>query len=370
MNIINKKKEDILISNINKEIFQINITENKKIDYISFIKILASFSVVILHTNGKFWHFDYNNYKKYWISTNLIECIFYFAVPFFVLCIGATLLNFNERYGLIKYYKKRIIKVVIPLLGWTFLLYFYKVYYIKNLNKGKITFRFIWNLYYGHKVYGQFGSLHAFLSTYLIIPLLAYVENSQKIKIYTYCFITLLLSQALFPYIITIFWLNLVWIYNIKVAYLIYIFAGYIIHYYTFSKINKIIIYFLGIFGLLIHIFGTQILTLKYKKIISFHKGYLNLPCILYSCSLFLFIKENSNLIFKFINRKFIIKIGSLTIGPFFIHLPIIDFSYKYLKIDGYNLNFRLFGGIIISIICFIITIFIKKIPIINYLVP
>ena len=88
MNIINKKKEDILITNINKETFQININENKQIDYISFTKILASFSVVILHTNGKFWHFDYNNYKKYWISANLIECIFYFAVPIFVLCIN------------------------------------------------------------------------------------------------------------------------------------------------------------------------------------------------------------------------------------------------------------------------------------------
>ena len=204
----------------------------------------------------------------------------------------------------------------------------------------------------------------------MIIPLLAYVEKSKKIKIYTYCFITLLLSQAFFPYIITIFCLNLVWIYNINVGYLIYIFAGYIIHNYTFSKIKKVIIYFLGIFGLLIHIFGTQILTLKYKKIILFHKGYLNLPCILYSCSLFLFIKENSNLIFKFIHRKLIIKIGSLTIGPFFIHLPIIELSFKYFKIDGYNLNYRLFGGIIISIICFIITFFIKKIPIINYLVP
>ena len=51
MNIINKKKEDILITNINKETFQININENKQIDYISFTKVLASFSVVILHTN-------------------------------------------------------------------------------------------------------------------------------------------------------------------------------------------------------------------------------------------------------------------------------------------------------------------------------
>lgn len=89
---------------------------NNMLDYISFSKIIACFSVVILHTNGIFWNFNYNTYKKYWKSANLIECIFYFGFPFFVLSIGATLLDFNEKYGLKKYLKRRIIKVVIPLL--------------------------------------------------------------------------------------------------------------------------------------------------------------------------------------------------------------------------------------------------------------
>lgn len=75
------------------------INQNKIIDYISLIKIIACFSVIILHTNGKFWNFSYDNYKQYWISANLLECLFYFGVPFFILCIGATLLDFNEKYG-------------------------------------------------------------------------------------------------------------------------------------------------------------------------------------------------------------------------------------------------------------------------------
>ena len=359
---IRKKKYKLLQKN--------NVIESKQIGNISLSKILACFSVVILHTNNKFWHFQFNYNKNYWISANLIECIFYFAVPMFVLCIGATLLDFNERYGLIQYFKKRILKIVIPLLSWTFLLYFYKAYFLKSINKTKITFKDLWNLYYGHKVYDIMSSLHSFLLLYLMIPLLAFVEKSKKLKIYSYCFITLLLCQAFFPYLINIFGLNLIWIYNINVGYLIYIFAGYIIQKYKFPLLAKIIIYFLGIFGLLIHIIGTKILTLKYKRIILLHKGYLNLPCILYSCSLFLFIKENSNLIFKLINKKFITNIGSLTLGPFFMHTPIIDFSRKYFQIDLYSLNYRLFGGIIICIICLIITFILKKIPLINYIVP
>jgi len=126
----NSKKEEYNISrNLLKvkEIIKIkNENKNKILDYISLVKIIACFSVILLHTNHNFWIFDYNTYQQYWISANIIESIFYFAVPFFVLCIGATLLDFNEKYGLIIYFKRRIKKVVIPLFLWNIILYYPK----------------------------------------------------------------------------------------------------------------------------------------------------------------------------------------------------------------------------------------------------
>ena len=314
---------------------------SKLLENISFAKIIAVFSVVILHTNGAFWNFKYNLYKTYWLSANRIESIFYFAVPIFVLCIGATLLDFNEKYGLIKYFYRRITKVVIPMISWNIILYLYRVYILKTFKKEKLTFVNIWNIYYGHKVYFIFESFHIFLLGYMIIPLLAYVQKSEKVKIYSYCFITLLITQTICPYLIKLFEPRLKWIYYINVGYIIYIFAGYIIQNYKFKKIWKIIIYFLGICSLLVHMIGTKILTLKYRKINLLHKGYLNLPCIIYSCAAFLFIKEYTYLLFKIIDRKKINKIGSLTIGPFFMHLPIIDTCKKYYKsINYFGLQF------------------------------
>jgi hypothetical protein len=200
----------------------------------------------------------------------------------------------------------------------------------------------------------------------MIIPSIAYVEKSKKIKLYSYCFITLVITQSLIPYLINIFKPNLLWIYNFNPGYIIYIFPGYIIQNYKFHVILKLIIYILGFFGLFIHMYGTQILTIQYKKIILLHKGYFNIPYIIYSCSTFLFIKESSYYLLKIINRKYINKIGALTIGPFFIHLPIIDTIHKYFKVDRYGLNYRLFGGIAICSISLIITFIMKKIPIIN----
>ena len=240
----------------------------------------------------------------------------------FILCVGATLLDFTEKYGLIKYWYRRFIKVVLPLISWNIISYFYRVYVIKNLPKQRLTFRIIWDLYFLNKINPIFKSFRFFLLTYMIIPLLAYVDKSKKIKTYTYCFITLIITQSLIPYLINMFHANLSWPYTFNPGYIIYIFPGYIIQNYKFNIKIKVFIYAFGFIALIIHLFGTQILTLRYKRIIQLHKGYFNLPCIVYSCSTFLFIKEYSYCITKIINRKYINIIGSLTIGPFFLHNP------------------------------------------------
>ena len=323
-----------------------------------------------MHTNHIFWNFDYRTYSKYWFSANAIESILYLALPMFVLCIGATLLDFNEKYGLKEYYKRRFLKVVMPMLSWNIILYFFRAYYLKNFKKYKLNFVNIWNLFFSNKVYYIFHSFHEFILTYMIIPLIAYVDKSQKLKIYSYFFIFLIITQSFIPYLIKVFCPDLLWHYHFNPGYIIYIFPGYIIQNYKFPLTLKLIIYILGFAALSIILFGTQILTIRHKKIVELHKGYFNLPCVLYSCSAFLFIKEYSYCIFKIINREYINKIGALTIGPFFIHLPMIDTIHKYFKIDIYNINYRLFGGLAVYSICLIITFIMKKIPIVKYLVP
>lgn len=111
-------------------------------------------------------------------------------------------------------------------------------------------------------------------------------------------------------------------------------------------------------------------LTFKYKKVDRTQINYQILPIVLYSCSVFLFIKDNFVHLFKFININYIYKIGSLSMGPFFLHFMFI-WGFPYLfKINQNHFNYRFFGSFVISILCFIITAIIKKIPFIKYLTP
>ena len=128
--------ENKIYSKLNSPI-QLKKKTEKLFDYISFAKIISAYAVIILHTNKD----SFENFKncKSWTLINCIEQVFYFGVPFFVLCIGATLLDFNEKYGLLEYYKRRFFKVVLPLIGWNIISYYYKVYFIKNFRKEKFN---------------------------------------------------------------------------------------------------------------------------------------------------------------------------------------------------------------------------------------
>ena len=363
-NKINNGEKDFLI--VKEKIFICN--RQKTLVYVSLGKIISSYGVIALHLND-FWNFNLTN-VRIWNIANFYQSLFYYSVPIFILSIGATLLNFNQKYGLLEYNKKRIVKVFIPLLGWNFILYLYKAYILNTIPKENFNFYSLWNYFFSSKVYHIFDSLHIFLLTYMLVPLVAFIEKSNKIRIYIYYFFILLVTQSIIPYIITLFGNKIIWIYNLNIGYLIYIFAGYIIHNYIFSKFTKVIIYFLGISSFFVDLIGTHVLTFKYKKIIIIHKGYLNLPCILYSCSLFLFLKEYCYLILKIINEKYINKLGSLTLGPFFMHLAIRETFHKFIKFNnliGFNLIFR---SLLLFLLCIFFSYVLKKIPLVKILVP
>ena len=115
------------------------------------------------------------------------------------------------------------------------------------MKKEKFSFENIWNIYYKQKVNIIFANFHSFIKLYMIIPFLAYIEKSNKLKLYTYGFILLLIFQSIIPYIISLFNPKLEWIYNYKYKYSHYLFAGYIIHNYKFSNYKKSIILLLNI---------------------------------------------------------------------------------------------------------------------------
>ena len=82
-----------------------------KKNYITVLNVFAALAVVFLHTNKCFWRFST---ERYWATANIIECLFFFAVPIFFMISGATLIDYRERYDTKTFFKKRFLKTLIP----------------------------------------------------------------------------------------------------------------------------------------------------------------------------------------------------------------------------------------------------------------
>ena len=96
-----------------------------------WIDILVAFScisVVYLHVNNDvFWQ---RSHGWLWISSNIIECLFYAAVPCFFMISGYTLMDYRERYNTKVFLKRRLFRAFLPFIFWSFV--FFHIYHKNN----------------------------------------------------------------------------------------------------------------------------------------------------------------------------------------------------------------------------------------------
>ena len=348
--------------------------ENKKetqIEYLTFASVISAFSVLILHTNGCFWIFS--STEEYWRSANIIESVFYFAVPVFFMISGITLIEFYEKYSLKQFFYKRIRKTVIPFLAWSIIWVIYLIW-DGSINLEDISIKYLYQGIFGTSFVGIFWFFNALFKLYLCIPLFAAIDKSKRKSIFLYLvFAGVLLNNAI-PFFKSLLNSDLQTPYNLPVVSneLIWLLLGWLIHNSTIKKHQKILIYVLAVFGLLIHIFGTYYLSIKAGKIVSLYKGYQNIPCILYSIGIFVLLKDYGTYMMR--NNRFVKKIieflSGYTLSIYLMQFPFLRELPQLSFVDSTSLVYRLGAPFIIIPIIVFITTLLRMIPMIKHIVP
>ena len=287
-----------------------------KKNYISILNVLACIGVVILHTFETGYTSDAN-----FVFEVLIRAIAYCAVPVFFMITGATLIDYRERYDTKTFFKKRLLKVSIPLIIWSI------IYFIINFFKGKfsindLSFKFVFN---------QF------------LPDLLYHLNLN----YNY--------DLKFPLTYS--------------GWISFIFIGYYIDKYEIVKKHRVIIYVLGIIGFLTMVVPTIFISYHKNESCSWFDEYYDAPCVLYSASVFLFFKSKIN------NNQIVTKImpffnfvAPTTLGIYVLHIAIRDFLRYFYTYSYFGMNLVLTLSILT--ICFIVVKIVQKIPGLRHIFP
>lgn len=343
--------------------------ENNKLGYISFMSVVSCVAVVMLHTNGCFWLFDPES--TYWASANIIESTLYFAVPIFFMIPGVTLLDYRKRYDTKTFFKKRVNKTVIPFLVWSVIGLLVLSPFKEDLSlKGMTVKRFI-DLVFNCKILSIYWFFIALFALYMCIPVLSAIPEEKRKEVYTYLVIVSVLFNTALPFVFGLADIS----YNIQIyvavgtGYVDYLCAGYLLSYYEISRKKQYMIYLAGIAGLLAHIIGTYVCSIRAGEISALYKGYTNLPCFLYSMAIFLLFKNVGQKI-QGKAMQIIKTLSNYTFGVYLMHWFIMEFIMNVFHANIYILKFRIGAAFVIAAICMAITAVVQKIPVLKRILP
>ena len=143
---------------------------NERENNYDLLRIIATFSVVLIHINAQFYSNKMNNPSMncLYIGESFINTITRFAVPCFVMLSGAFILNKNE--DIKKFYKKASYNVFLPfVLVSIFFFIFDYLYYGELVENIRL-------IIFGE--YHTFWYMYMLLFIYIIAPYLRIIRNS------------------------------------------------------------------------------------------------------------------------------------------------------------------------------------------------
>lgn len=343
--------------------------KKERVIYYDILNILACFCVIWLHCNG-----NVHNYTadRVWATSLIVEIIAYWAVPVFFMLTGATLMDYRKKYDTKTFFKKRVLKTVIPFFIWSILIIIWK-YYTNRLQIEKFSIITILNIIFSNQqetIYWFFWSLFA---VYISLPVLSVLTEQKHRKTLWYIVIVSAIFNSI-PLVSNILKLKWNGSFNFPIAtgYIVYVILGYLISTQDIDKKKRYIVYLLGVISILIRYFATYFLSKKYGIVNKLFFNYTYFTALFLALSVFLFVK---NINFKkFLKTEkainIISKISSCSFGIYLIHMIVMTYEVKLLAINTRSWEWRTIGAICTYLVCLVIIYIIKKIPILKRIVP
>lgn len=336
--------------------------KTKRIEYIDLANVISTFAVVILHTNGCFWDFSR---ERYWLTANVIESIFIFAVPVFFMISSISLMDYQKKYDTKIYLKKRFSKTVIPFLFWTFIGLLFDMFFLHTVKVSDLTLKVLIDGFINNRFVQIYWFFMPLFGIYLSIPLFASIEEGKRIEIFKYLFVVGFIFNATIPFLFSAFHLDITWPLNINVVigYTIFVVMGYLIHKMDFTPVQRYLIYMLGLIGVLMHFGGTYYESYALGDVSNVYKNLTYAPIVMYSGAFLLFIKQIGEKVMKTNISKYVHFIKKYTFPIYLMHYYIIEILNRYLHLTNYtkSIFYRLGMPFIVIPITIIIAALIRK---------
>lgn len=174
------------------------MTKRKQIDELYYIRAIAALGILIIHATGSFAVTSEFGSKAMYLGI-FANQFFRFGSPIFMMISGLVLFyNYRsmEEFDAKKFYKKKLVYILIPYIIWSIIYFSYRFYYsniVIEFSHLKLLLEdILWGTSYSHLYF-----IILIFQFYLILPLLIkYLSGFMKEKPIK-MFLTLFVLQAI-----------------------------------------------------------------------------------------------------------------------------------------------------------------------------
>ena len=338
-------------------------SQKNHLDYIDVLNVLASFAVVMLHTNC-FW--DGPSIGRAWISANFIESFFYWAVPIFFMISGVTLMDYRQRMTTSEYFVHRVRKTLVPFVMWTL------IGIADGCAMGKVsavTPSLVASELIAPSIMKIYWFFPALFGIYLCIPVISAIQPRHRLFQYIIC--VGVVGQSALPLALNLIGLPTpeAFVPTIATGYIFYVILGYELGTHKLSRKQMALIYVLGVCGFVMQMVGTWVLSDAHTISLIF-KGYLNLPAVLQAPAVFVAVK--SLIQDRGVHVPALVsKLSGTTFGIYLIHLYLVRKIPMLFGIPTRSIVWRTGGALGIFLASACIVWLLQRIePVKKYLLP
>ncbi len=295
-----------------------------------FIKGLAVLAVVILHVSATLvLGLSIQEQRGAWITANIFDSLVRWAVPLFVIVSGYLLLDPKKTESKSVFYLKRMKKIFVPLIFWTFL--YQMILFSKNLYLNEeinILEDFFKPILYGKPFY-HLWYLYMITGLYFLTPYIRTLILKLSINKILYLTIILFIISILLYNVLRFknyeLMFFLLWIY-----YLPFYLTGYLLRYSlkTYTTIAFSMFLLSTILTIIITFYLSEKFGVEKSKGLFFY-GYLSPTVVVASLSLAYVLFESSKV---YIFENFISLLGKHSFGIYLIHPIFIILGVKVLQ--------------------------------------
>ncbi|TAA72877.1 acyltransferase [Planococcus salinarum] len=337
----------------------------KRHDYMDWLRVLAIFAVVGVHTVSKIINSGHTDQWE-WQFANAIDSAIRWCVPVFFMLSGALLLNMKRQDPIGEFLKRRLQKVLIPLIFWSGVYIAYKIF-----EQGEsYTFGEMLVLFFTDDVYYHLWFMYVIIGLYIMAPFLKILVQNMDQKTYLYFLGIWFFFAGLVPFVQKMYGFEPAFDVGLFQPYIGYFLLGAYLVRYPLPKKTLWPLLGLSVIAYLATVYGTHNLTDRKGELDEFYYEHYRPTQMVITVFIFTLFQQLGP---RLKPNRLITQLSLATLGIYVIH-PLVQFYLnKFFGINETIVNALVgvpFVWVLIFVISFFIVWVLKKMPGAKHIIP